>query len=1193
MKIPKSNQYKRIYNILWIFYAFFILTVATIALISIDEMNKMTLISENYKTMSRVSFIADDILQSPTNTNFVKEKIQSLFTEVEQLDLLYLEENQKLNLSIRSDIQNMEVSTSDTVNQSITERIIESATNIKENSRHFIQNILDKEHKQLNQTQKIVLTLVILSMIVLTLVLVFIILPAVRKLDKLAIKIARVSKEREESLRELEERNKEIYFREKRFATISELSPIGLFLTDSNGMCQFVNKRYTEIVGMEYDDCMGEGWKEGIYEGDRERIFQSWYDSVKKNDEYYINEYRVQANNEFKNIAVKAKPIKDSNKVITGFVGMIEDITIAKEQQFDLQSTAKRFEQLVDDLPYGAVLSNEDGLYFNKAVEKIIGYSNKEINNIDDWFQKLYSDEAEKVKEIYNENKNKDFENEVIVDLITKSGAIKKVAFRDKLTSIGEIWGLEDKTDLINAELEKSEINEEYKFILDSIKVGVWDWTINSNTLVWNDLMYELYGIDRKNKVESYEDYKNRLHPDDVDRINKEIANVLKTPSVEFDTEFRVIWENGEIRYIRAVSKTYRDSENYAIRMVGLNLDITDKKRNEEIRRELAEKYELILNSTKIGVWDWDIKTNKISWNDTMYLLFDLPKGSDNVFEQFEKIVHPDDKIRTDKNLSKILSGEIEEYESEFRIILSDTNTKYIKAITKIEKDSDNNVSRVYGINLDISELKKSNIELKEAKENAELANKAKSTFLANMSHEIRTPMNAILGFSEILQNNNKDERNIDYISGIIKSGNSLLSLINDILDFSKIEANKMTLNLASVDINRVISDIDKIFEYSTSKKGIEYFSVVDKSIPPYLILDEGKLKQILINLIGNAVKFTDKGFVNFNLSFSFNATDTSKIQLKLTIKDSGIGISPKKIDSIFQPFEQEDANDSRKYEGTGLGLSIVKSIVDLHNGSIEVQSEIGVGSTFEVILPDISISLMRPNIVSISRKTEFEKYDLKDKTVLFAEDIESNRAVVKGFLEDYSVKVLFAVNGEDALEIARQNKIDLAFIDLHMPIMDGMTMAEIWTNDDKLKNIPLVALTAEVYDEEKQIDKDYFKQYLTKPVRAEEIYEAILEETGMKESKINEYVEKFDSELLNKDAIEILNRHEVLDQIGKLQKKLNTRELGKIIEKIEFLAEMENNDSLRNFVIELKLALDTFNVLKIKQLLASLSNNI
>lgn len=166
MKIPKSNQYKRIYNILWIFYAFFILTVATIALISIDEMNKMTLISENYKTMSRVSFIADDILQSPTNTNFVKEKIQSLFTEVEQLDLLYLEENQKLNLSIRSDIQNMEVSTSDTVNQSITERIIESATNIKENSRHFIQNILDKEHKQLNQTQKIVLTLVILSMIV-------------------------------------------------------------------------------------------------------------------------------------------------------------------------------------------------------------------------------------------------------------------------------------------------------------------------------------------------------------------------------------------------------------------------------------------------------------------------------------------------------------------------------------------------------------------------------------------------------------------------------------------------------------------------------------------------------------------------------------------------------------------------------------------------------------------------------------------------------------------------------------------------------------------------------------------------------------------------------------------------------------------------------------------------------------------
>lgn len=1193
MKIPKSNQYKRIYNILWVFYAFFVIIIGTIAFISVEEMNKMSVTTENYKTMNKVYFITDAILESPTNFESVENNLSLLKQEVEKLDLLYLDENQKLKTSVNSKLAELDYSLKDTVVLNKIENITSITQSIKWDSRDFIQNILMLDKGTLNQTQKIVLILIILSVIVLTLVLIFIILPAVRKLDRLAIKLAKISKDKEESLNELKERNKEIYYREKRFATIAELSPIGLFLTDTEGKCKFVNQRYTDIIGMSYDECMDDGWKDGIYEGDKERIFQSWYQSVERNDDYYVNEYRVEKENEFRNIAVKAKPIKDENGEITGFVGMVEDITVAKEIQFDLQSTALRFESFIDDLPYGAVLNSEDGLYFNKAVEKIIGYTNNEIKTIEDWFQLLYKDDSDSIRKLYEENKGKNFEEEVLVDVITKSGEVKKVLFKDRVTPIGEIWGLEDRTELLKTEAEKQEINEEYKFILDSIRIGVWDWTIESNTLVWNDRMYEIFDFEEGIKVNSYDDYKNKLHPDDVAKINKEIAYVIETPSEEFDSIFRIVNRDNEIRYIRAVSKTYRDDKGIATRMVGLNWDVTEEKVNEEIRKELAEKYELILNSTEIGVWDWDFRINKLSWNDILYTLFEVPKGTEDVFSEYEKKVHPDDREQTNKNFEKIMSGEIDHYESEFRIILSDKSIRHIKAITNIEKDNENNIIRMYGINLDITKLKESEVELIEAKEKAEMANKAKSTFLANMSHEIRTPMNAILGFGEILQNNNTDEKNQDYITGIIKSGNSLLSLINDILDFSKIEANKMTLNLNSVDINRVITDVNRIFEFTTSKKGIQFFSNVDQSLPPYLILDEGKIKQILINLLGNAVKFTESGSISLDVNFSFNEQDTSKIKLSFTIKDSGIGIGKDKLATIFNPFEQEDDNDSRKYEGTGLGLSIVKSIVELKNGTIEVDSEIGKGSTFVVTIPDVSISLMRPDIVSSSTKNEFDKYDLKDKTVLFAEDIESNRMVVKGFLKDYSIKVLFANDGEEALEIARANKIDLAFIDLHMPIMDGMTMAEIWTKDEQLKSIPIIALTAEVYNKEKHLGKEYFKQYLTKPVSAEAIYDAILVETGMKEASDISSNDTKKMELLTSEAQTLLINHKV-DEISKrLLKKLNTRELAKLIEKVEFIAEMENNESLRDYTKELQLALETFNVYKIKQLLDLSINNI
>lgn len=1191
MNNPKSREYKRIYNVLWAFYIFFILVISSVTYISIDEMNKISTISENYKVMNSVYYLTDDILANRDSLDLMAAKADLIDEQFARLNLVYYPKNteildklQKKNDELKSVLQPPFDTTTDS-------SIVQLTESIRWDSRDFNENIYLQGSSSEGMTKKMVIILIVLTLIVLTLILMLVLLPTIKKLDKLAIQLARSNGIKEKSIQKLAARTEEVDLRERRFRTIAELSPIGLFLTDADGNCQFVNQRYSDIVGLSFKESLGDGWKNAIYEEDRNKIFDTWFNSVKNNEENYINEYRVIKDGIFKYIAVKAKPIKNDNNEISSFVGMIEDITTARESRDDLVSAAIRFESIIDDLPYGAVIVNDDGFYFNKVVEELIGYSNEEIDTLDKWFAILHNDDSGELRGLYDENKREGFPTEIILNLVTKSGVSKKVEFRGKISEIGIVWGLVDRTKLIEATTENKLINEEYKFILDSIKIGVWDWDLVTNDLSWNEIMYSIFGIEKGKIITKFDDYKQMIHPEDAPKVEEEINHVLKTPGAEFRTVFRIILKNKEIRYIKAASKTQKDESGKALRMVGLNWDVTSEVNSESDRKELAEKYDFILNSTEIGVWDWDVATNNLSWNETMHSLFEVPKGVENVFEEYQKKLHKDDQELMQSNLDKIFSGEWDDFVSEFRIILDNGNSRYIKGVTKIEKNADNSVKRVYGINIDISELKENAIKLTEAKDKADSANKAKSTFLANMSHEIRTPMNAILGFGEILSTNNTDEKNQNYISGIIKSGNSLLALINDVLDFSKIEANKMQLNFNSVDIKRSINDIDRIFELTTSKKGLRYYSKINEKIPSYLILDEGKLKQILINLLGNAVKFTHEGEVKLDVDFKFHELDTSKITLVITVEDTGIGINPSKIDRVFEAFEQEDDNDSRKYEGTGLGLSIVKSIVELQNGTINVDSKLDEGSKFTIEIPEVSISLMRPDEMNKLAKEQFIQTNLNGKTILFAEDIESNRNVVKGFLEDSNLRLLFANNGEEALDIARNNKVDLAFIDLHMPVMDGMTMAEIWTNDEKLKSIPLVALTAEIYNQEKQQSNNFFRDYLTKPVRAEEIYTTILVQTGLLVEGTNvQLTEEIFDMNFNEETISKLNENNFSALALELQNKLNTRELGKLIEKIEFLAEMENDNSLRNYTNELKLALDTFNVNDIKTLLQKLT---
>ncbi len=385
---------------------------------------------------------------------------------------------------------------------------------------------------------------------------------------------------------------------------------------------------------------------------------------------------------------------------------------------------------------------------------------------------------------------------------------------------------------------------------------------------------------------------------------------------------------------------------------------------------------------------------------------------------------------------------------------------------------------------------------------------KIKEQFLANMSHEIRTPMNAILGFTNVLKKTQLNSQQLQYVEYIYSSGENLLTLVNDILDLSKIEAGMMNIVEAPFSLHGLVNSVEIMFREKARQKGLDFRIDVDPSVPDTLSGDSVRLNQVLINLLSNAVKFTDKGFVELRVTSGpvrHNKQSDDDIELQFSVRDSGVGIASQKLNSIFGRFQQAEAETTRRFGGTGLGLSIVKQLVDLQNGYIDVESEVGKGSSFIIHLP---FRILHDYSVSHAVEAQDSEMAVKGR-VLIAEDNAMNQQLIRHLMRQWNIDYRLVNNGQEALEALQREEFSLVLMDIQMPEMDGYTATLSIRNELDL-DIPIIAMTAHAMSGEKEKCLSYgMTDYMSKPVKEKELYKIIQTYTHNKKPEENNGVQK------------------------------------------------------------------------------------
>jgi len=634
----------------------------------------------------------------------------------------------------------------------------------------------------------------------------------------------------------------------------------------------------------------------------------------------------------------------------------------------------------------------------------------------------------------------------------------------------------------------------------------------------------------------------NRVHPDDFESFMASIQHSMQTLEMWF-CEFRIQLDDGTVRWLGGNANPQRDTDGSTL-WHGFVSDITELKEDKQQLQVLSVAIEqspasVIITDAETCLLYVNPKFTEVTGYSKQEVLGENPRFLQSrltppaVYEQMWHTLRQ----------GEIWHGELQNQRKNGELYWDETHISPVK-------NSLGEITHYVGIKLDITERKQTEIELQQAKNAAELANQAKSEFLANMSHEIRTPMNAILGFSDILTNLITDETHRYYLDAIQRSGKTLLQLINDILDLSKIEAGKFTLQYAPVSVKTIVNDIQLIFSQKAADKSIELSVLMDESLPQMLMLDEIRLQQILLNLVGNAIKFTEQGFIRISVSCQSDLSSVKnqegRVNLIIAIEDSGIGIPQAQQDKIFAAFTQQD-NQNVGLGGTGLGLTISKRLTELMSGHLSVQSKVGKGSCFTIQLNQVEILTdglkeKSADLISLPKIIHFQSAKL-----LLVDDIELDRRLIKTYLQDYpEIEIIEAEHGLQSLTLIAEQQFDLIFMDKQLPYMDGDMVCELIRAERNYATVPIIMISASVLQAEENKPVFYDLQ-LNKPVNKSELLKAM--QSFLPHSEIEQTTSEITAIEVTQPMTETINPELLTILLADYQEKIKKFSLAGVME--------------------------------------------
>ncbi|UTH72976.1 response regulator [Chromobacterium sp. IIBBL 290-4] len=663
-----------------------------------------------------------------------------------------------------------------------------------------------------------------------------------------------------------------------------------------------------------------------------------------------------------------------------------------------------------------------------------------------------------------------------------------------------------DRTDRRQADAELARLNRLLENVLDAAsEFSIIATDAHGIITLYNSGAARMLGYSEEEMVGV--STPQRFHiPEEVEARSRELSARYGKPIEGFDIfvhepnlhgvdsqKWTYVRKDGKQLMVSLVVTTMRDEAGRIHGYLGVAIDITDQVRQQSELTAARDQLQMAAEMAGLGVWSWSPLEDKLQWNRKMYEIYRQPEALEAEglgYGHWRERIHPDDRDEAERIVRDALDGKIP-YETNFRVVYPDGQVRLIQAGARVEKDASGRALRITGINRDITEQRGYEDNLLKAKQQAEQASVAKSRFLANMSHEIRTPMNAVLGLQQLLLHTSLNERQRDYVDKTQKAARSLLGLLNDILDFSKIDADKLKLDPHPFDLEALMRDLAVVLSGNHGEKDVEVMFSMDPVLPTMLHGDRLRLQQVLINLAGNALKFTEQGHVL--VSLSLQARREAEITLRFEIIDTGIGIAPDQLERIFDGFTQAEASTTRRFGGTGLGLVISKRLIELMGGSLHVESEPGKGSRFWFELP---FGMTGDAMLAVSPA------ELKaDMRVLVVDDNAIAGEILVNTITQVGWQAGYAEGGDEAIRLLREavaagQRYDVVLMDWRMPGLDGVAVARQVRQETEPDYAPIIVMVTafgrEVLAEIARRPLAPFCDVLTKPVTPQQLVDSI-----------------------------------------------------------------------------------------------------